>query len=197
MTRVTDRLRKSQLFWSFLRALVTGHGVDEPEVNTNLPGNLAGWDDDSLRQLIDEGRRQIDRQAERFTHTTDRAQILLGIGLVVIAFGTSLFSDVRGTDGLVEVLASGLWLIGTGTAVCGTLGAGSVIVARAVFANVDSTHISTWSPPVLAQLARDYAQAVITGENTLAARVQMLRSSTRVILHAAVLLTFARVASVL
>jgi hypothetical protein len=66
-----------------------------------------------------------------------------------------------------------------------------VIVAKASFAQIDTTQASGWKPPILKQVAGDYADAVKLGEVTVADRVTVFRQATRFLIWGAVLTTAA------
>src|SRR5689334_17658944 len=109
---VDDRRPGVELFWSFVLSLLFGTRAQTPIINSNEPGAMAGWNTDELTLLIEEGRRQLDRQTERMRHTTDRAQVLLAIGLAVVAFGTSTLSVVSEDVGRPRLVTGGLWSLG-------------------------------------------------------------------------------------
>lgn len=188
------------LFWAFIASLIFSGPVDVPPVNKNTPGNLNDWDEsvhqDSLKLIVQEGRAQLDRQIERLVNVGGRAQVLLGIGLAVLAYGTAVLTDVvtktRGATGFIVTL---IWIVGILSTLSAVLGAGSIMVVRADFNDVDTTQISNREPPILRSLAADYAEAVIEGENTVAARVRLLRTTTRVLLIGASLVTVASAAA--
>jgi hypothetical protein len=69
--------------------------------------------------------------------------------------------------------------------------AAAVIVAKASFAQIDTTQASGWKPPILKQVAGDYADAVKLGEVTVADRVTVFRQATRFLIWGAVLTTAA------
>jgi hypothetical protein len=53
------------------------------------------------------------------------------------------------------------------------------MTVKATFSGVDTTQMTTWDPPVLRQLAKDYASAVRIGEMTVALRVTIFRQAAR------------------
>ena len=199
MLGLRARLQSAWLFWSFIRSLLLGSPLRVPAVNPNAARSIRGrgWQPESVAALIEEGRRQLDHQTDRMQHVTDRAQVLLGIALVVVAFGADTLNVVSDDQGRSEQASTGLWALGFLAALVAALAAGSIIVVKAMFGQTDTTMISHWDEPVLEQLADDYADTVIDGENVVAARVLMLRKSTRVTLFAGGLLALARVAALL
>jgi hypothetical protein len=52
-------------------------------------GSLQGWDDDDFRLLVEEGRRQLDRQRTDLDRIQTRAQLLFTTAGVLLASSTS------------------------------------------------------------------------------------------------------------
>jgi hypothetical protein len=171
---------------AFILALLFGGPVTPSALNLNKPGDASGFDEPSLKLLVEEGRRQLDRQSETYKYATDRAQTLLTVGLVVLGFTAASLNTVTGANDWREAVGLALWTVALALAVLGVAGAASVIVVRGDFEAIDTTHLSTWSSPILARLAEDYAKAVVLGETTVAARITMFRQSTRLVSWAAV-----------
>jgi hypothetical protein len=175
------RNRKLRLTPAFILALLFGGEVETDDLNPNNPGAMLGWDADSFRLIVEEGRRQIDAQGERFRHVTDRAQTLLTVALVAVAFSAgdvSRWSNVDGFHRMVATLAScsgiALLLLGVGTAA-----AASVVSAR--FGAIDATRLTNEESLSYQILAVHYAKAVRSGETTLLTRVTLFRQAVRYI----------------
>ena len=167
--------RQHRLSTAFIAALLFGGGVEPDHRNPNVPGNLEEFDSESLKLLVDEGRRQSDRQTEIFKHTTDRAQVLLTVGLALAGFVAATLHQIQNLHGDRKWIAFSIWIGAALLTIVGVAATASVLVVRAVFSVIDTTQISTWTPPVLRQLAEDYADAVRIGETTLDTRVTMFR----------------------
>ena len=161
--------------------------------NPNNPGDVSNFDDDSLQLLIEDGRRQLDDQSDRFKHVCDRALALLTISLAVIGLMATSYPHVLRPSGTRGDVALGLWSAGALFAVLGTLLTAAVAVARADFGAIDATVMSNLSPPIKARLAGEFAKAVMVGETTLAARVTLFRQAVRRVCWAAILLGVAYV----
>jgi hypothetical protein len=50
------------------------------EADHNQAGDVSGWPDRDLELLVEEGRRQLDRQHEDLERIRSRAQVLLALG---------------------------------------------------------------------------------------------------------------------
>ena len=185
---IDSRSRRVPLGLGFLLSLLFGVSVSPERVNPNEPGDVSAFDDASLTLLIEEGRRQIDDQSERFRHVCDRAQNLLTVSLAVVGLMATSYPRVMRASGNRGNVALALWCLGALIALVGTGLAAATAVVRATFSSIDTTQISNWALPITARLAADYAEAVVLGESTLAARVTLFRRSVRKVCWAAVLL---------
>lgn len=172
---------------AYLRAVLFGGRVDVRPVNPHTPGDVTKLDTRDLDLVVAEGRRQIAAQAARFEHVQARGQALTAMALVVSGFTATGVLRLDRVEGLSLAAA---W-VALGPAFVATLvGIGLAIaigVVQADFAHPDTTELSSREPPLLPTLAADYAEAVVTGENTIAARVTLLRLATRWFIWGAVL----------
>lgn len=175
------------LLRAFLWSILVGGTVAPILPNPNSPGDMSGFDEESLRLVIEEGRRQLDSQAERFRHATDRAQVLLTVALALLGFLAAQIDHLDGLHGYRHWLFWAAWGLAVLLALTGTAAAAATVVVKADFDAVDTTQISAWTPPVLRQLADDYAHVVRTGEVTVAARVTIFRQATRIIVWSAII----------
>lgn len=179
--KVSWRSRKLRLTPAFILALLFGGEVETDDLNPNIPGAMVGWDQDSFRLIVEEGRRQLDAQGERFRHVTDRAQTLLTVALVAMAFSASDVSRWSNVDGFHRIVAtiascSGIALLLLGV---GTTAAASVVSAR--FGAIDATRLTNQELVSHQTLAKHYAKAVRAGETTLLTRVTLFRQAVRYI----------------
>lgn len=183
-------------FSAFIASLLFGGQVRVNEINPNRAGAMLGWDEADYEHVIREGRAQLDRQMTRYEHVTSRGQALLTISLLLLGFAAAVLHAIRDeTSGQSGSLIALVWVVGTVGSVAAALGAGAIIVVQGTFTEIETTQISNLTPPVLPKLAADYAGAVIYGENTLAARVAMLRRTTQVLLWSATFVASARIAA--
>ncbi len=164
---------------AFLLALVFGGQVTPTLTNPNSPGEMDDYDVDDTQLIVDEGRRQLDNATSKFEHVQARAQTLLTVSLVALAFTTGGIARLADVSGPRFVIAL---VIATGATVLAVIGLGlaaAVIVVRADFEQIDTTRISNLEPPIRPAVARDYASSVRRGEITVAARVTAFRMATR------------------
>jgi len=164
---------------SYVKALLLGGSPGTGTTNPNALSDLGAFDEESLREVVTEGRRQLDHQSESFRHATDRGQLLLTVTLVAIGFEAATFGKITGTSSAGEIVALILWLPGFVVTLLGLAAAGAVVAVKATFDRIDTTQVSGWKPPILRQLAADYASAVRQGEETVADRVTVFRQATR------------------
>jgi hypothetical protein len=178
--KATWKKTDTTLTLAFILALLFGGSVKPSEpLNKNQPQDVEAIRDDALDVIIDEGRRQIDAQAERFRHVTDRAQTLLTVSLVAVAFAASIFGRLQHADGGLRVVATLLWSLGGVLLLIGVATAAATVVVRAEFDSIDATQMTHWMEPAIRKLAGEYSEAVILGETTVAARVTVFRQATR------------------
>jgi hypothetical protein len=176
---------------AFVLALLFGGIVRTAPLNPNQPSDVSALDAGSLQLIVDEGRRQLDNQADRFRHITDRAQTLLTVGLIAVGFAASIFTRLGHVHAVRRVLATSFWGVGGVMLLIGIAAAAAAVVVGAEFDTVDTTQISGWPSPALPLLAREYAEAVIIGETTVAARLTLFRQATRFVCWGVVLAALA------
>jgi len=150
----------------------------------NEPGGVDGWSDDDLRLLVDEGRRQLDRQHDDLERIRGRSQVLLALGLALEGSIASLQSQLT-THAPCWVWA--IWALALLTGGWSILGAGATSAVRADMEIIHSAVMSRRDGPALPQLAKDYAGMTKQGENQLATRLTNLRYAVVWLLIAALL----------
>lgn len=152
------------------------------EVHKSEPGDVSGWSDDDMELLIAEGRRQIDRQVADLERVRSRSQFLFTtvLGLLVIVFGT--VHAIAGPDSHRVFLAVFLWCGSVVSILLGLLGTAALIATRKDLKIVDAAILSRVTPPVLAQLAIGYADAVRTGENSVATALTVQRDAVLLVI---------------
>jgi hypothetical protein len=99
--------------------------------NPNQVGVMDGWSDDSLRLLVDEGRRQVDAQASRFQEVQARAQVLLTVALVALGFVTGLLPHISNAQSIQRAASSVLWAVAVFALVLAVAIGGGVVAVRA------------------------------------------------------------------
>jgi hypothetical protein len=124
--------------------------------------------------MIDEGRRQSDRQLADLEQIRSRAQWLFTVGAPIVTAVAAVFAAFdEGDSGWWVVL----WLASLLAAGYGVVGAAAIMTIRADFNVIDSAVLSGYQRPVLNQLADDYAAMLGAGENTVATRLTVYRQA--------------------
>ncbi len=168
-------VRGQQVYLAHVLALVRP-GVEVPSFSAHQiqARPLTGWGNDELQLMIDEGRRQSDRQLADLEQIRGRAQWLFTIGVPIVTEIVTVFAAFdKGDSGWWVVL----WLVSLLAAGYGVVGAAAIMTIRADFDVIDSAVLSGYQPPVLNKLADDYAGMLGTGENTVATRLTVYRQS--------------------
>jgi hypothetical protein len=137
-----------------------------------LPQGVDGWDDDDLQLLIEEGRRQVDRQQSDLGQIRARAQWLFTVGVAALVALGGGFASVHPPLGLAL-----MWLVGMVLLVYGVGGAAAIVTVKADFSVIHAAVLSAADPPVRRALASAYARMMPTGENTVATRLTVLRQA--------------------
>jgi hypothetical protein len=127
------------------------------------------WSDEDLQHMVEEGRRQLDRQLSDLTLIRSRAQWLFTVGAAIIAAVAGAFGRVEPTGWLLA-----LWLFALALLAYGVAGAAAILTVRADFKTIDTAVLSASDPPVLRALALSYSRMLGTGENTVATRLTVL-----------------------
>lgn len=162
-----------QVYLAHVIALITP-GADTPqyEAHTIQPKQLDGWSRWDRALMIEEGRRQVDRQSSDLQEVRGRAQWLFTVGLAVtIAIGGALRSDRPAAARLGLFIASLLILV------YGLAGAAAIMATRADFGSIDAAALSHKPVPTERYLAGAYSRIVREGENTVATRVTIFRQA--------------------
>jgi hypothetical protein len=136
------------------------------------PESVDEWDDGDLNLMIDEGRRQADRQMTDFDRVGGRAQWLFTIGAALIVSGAGRFA-VHHYSGFHLTL----WVAGLVLLTLGVGGAAALMATRADFVQIDTAKFSAYKTPRKRNLAGSYSRMLSTGENTIATRITVYRQA--------------------
>ncbi len=85
--------------------LLPGCDLGEFIAHPTEPGDVSGWDAEELRLLLEEGRRQLDRQRAELERIQTRAQFLFTTAAALL---TVFVSQTDRIDGWAPV-RGGLW----------------------------------------------------------------------------------------
>jgi hypothetical protein len=147
------------------------------------PEPIVGWDVSALELVVEEGRRQLDRQAARFDRIRTTAQLLFTTALaLLVVLGASANRVLDSEPPPIIVL----WGTGLVLVTLGMLGAASVLTTAAVFGAIDAARFTASRVNQLLDLATAYAAQVQVGEVTLAERLTVYRDAVWLVMLGAV-----------
>jgi len=165
--------RGQGIYFAHVIALTTP-GVETPQYKAHAtePKSLDGWSSQDRALMIEEGRRQADRQLDDLKEVRGRAQWLFTVGVAVtVAIGGVLRAD-RSTDGRLVLFVASLLML-----VYGLAGAAGIMAARADFNTIDTAVLSHKPLPTERYLAGAYSRILGEGENTVATRITIFRQA--------------------
>lgn len=187
-TKSVDYLKRSLVGWwrewtiylrHVLALFVPGSAAPVHDADKNVAGNLAGWTSGDLRLLVEEGRRQLDRQNDDLERVRGRSQVLLILGLALGGTAGSLRGIVSTADHCALWI---LWGVALGVIALAILGAAATAVVRADMETIHAAVLSRRPPGILRGLAADYSAIVMTGEKQIATRLTNLRLAVTLLL---------------
>ena len=175
MRPITGRFAEARVYvWHCAAIFRPGSDVPVFAHPVLFDGDLGGMkDDDDLRMIIDEGRRQLDRQMADLDRIRSRGVTLVTVGLAELALLArgARTTFAHGTGATVAwTFAALLVLFGLG-------GAAALLTAKAEFGRTDTVKAAGEVPPVLRPLALAYAQQAGYGEETVRTRLTVLRDA--------------------
>jgi hypothetical protein len=165
--------RTQKVYGEYALSLVMpGSPLPVLPADQSAPAALTEWSKDELILMIDEGRRQLDRQQDDLRDVRGRAQWLFTVAVAGIAtLGAGLASRHTG------VATTCLWLFGLLVLTWGVAGAASVMVSRADLMTIHTAVLSGAERPIDRSLAGSYSRIMSTGENTVATRLTVFRQA--------------------
>ncbi|MDP9347178.1 MAG: hypothetical protein M3P44_15995 [Actinomycetota bacterium] len=171
---IAEFLQGQRIYFQHVAGVVVP-GLDVPVHNADrlTPGPIDDWDDDELELLIEEGRRQSDRQQDQLEQIRGRAQWLFTVGVAVLAaLGGALGAGQHRAVGLAlwSIVALTLLAYGIG-------GATAILVAKADFKMIHTAVLSRLKRPIDRELASAYARMMSMGEDTVATRLTVFRQA--------------------
>jgi hypothetical protein len=178
-------LREHVVYGRHVGALVrAGSAAPVHLADRNEGADVTRWSDADAEILLEEGRRQIDRQHEDLERVRARAQVLLTVGLALEGATAALRSTV---DDSSSEMVPAVWWLALAIGAWSILGAAATAVVRADMQIIHASVLSRYEPPVLQRVANDYAAIVPDGENQVAARLTNLRHAVTFLLISAAL----------
>lgn len=107
-------------------------------------------------------------------HIIRRASVLLPVGLAISVFFLTSLDDAATLSHSLQTIIRIVLLVGATMTIWGTLVMGALVAARSNFMRTDTAQLTHEPSGLRRYLARDYAENVATGENSLAARLTHL-----------------------
>ena len=170
---IEGRCREARAYLRYCFALLRpGMVVPVFEAPSETSPQIDTFDDAQLQVVLDEGRRQVDRQRQDLERVQNRAATALTIGLAEIALLSNGGNTVL-RAGWPYIMA---WLLAVFCVFLGVAGASSLLTARPAVSSPTVTDLASYKgDSVLYAAAYSYEQSVGMGEVTLSARVTVLR----------------------
>jgi len=171
---LSGRLLEARLYLAYVAAIaVPGSAVpvlEEPRTAKRAVDRLP---DDALKLLIEEGRRQLDRQAAELNRNQTRATTLLTLTIAELVFLFTSRAAITEHCWRVDVL----WWLATALGMLAVAGCIAVTITPAVYGSISVTALSDSTDRTLAVLAEEYTLAGGAGDVTNAARLTVLRDA--------------------
>lgn len=175
MTWLGDAWKGTTVYlWHVLGLIMPGQPVPTYEEPAEYEAPLEGWSPNDRKLMIEEGRRQYDQQVADLKHVRDRAQWLFTTALTLVAAIGAVGADILSHPSWHALV---LWIVGLATTTYAALGAAAVLTVRADFQAIHTRPLSEYTSPVEKQLARDYAEMLETGEETVNTRLSVYRQA--------------------
>jgi hypothetical protein len=174
MTQEEHLPSEATVYLGHLLGLWPGKEVPTYKVHVTVPKDTSSWSPEELTLLVEEGRRQLDRQSSDLECIRGRAQFLFttALGLLII-----VFADAKTIVTSNNLGPFALWCLAILLSILTLLGAASIITARKELGLIDAAKLTTTERPILPELAAAYGRCVRIGENTVATQVTVFRDA--------------------
>ncbi|WP_406377126.1 hypothetical protein [Streptomyces sp. NBC_00197] len=174
MSTVTGRFAEARLYLIYCAALLhPGRPVPTFSQGAPITIDLDIHSDEDFAVIIEEGRRQIDRQMADLERIRNRAGALATVALALTAAVVTKTADVMKHHWALLAM----WALACALAVLAVAGAASVLTARAVFGGTDARLAAQGSRPVQRYVAEAYAENVTVGEETVRTFLTVFRDA--------------------
>jgi hypothetical protein len=184
MAAISGRFAEARLYLVYAVSPLRP-GVEMPTFREPRPFK---WDLDSqltvddLKVIVDEGRRQIDRQLADLERLRGRAGALVTLCLVELAALSAGASRIFGSAPLTAV-----WSLSAMAVLLALGGALALLSAQAKFGRTDTMGLAASKSQVHRVAALSYAKSVSQGEETIATRVTVFRDAVLLAIMGAIL----------
>ncbi len=185
MAVIQGRFAEARLYITYVAALFRP-GIGLPTFGEPVefhPSPDYAYNDDDLKVIVEEGRRQVDRQLSDLEGIRSRAGTLLTLSLAEIGVLSASASRVFSHGALIITA----WTLSLILAILAAGGAASIVTSRADFGRINTQSLARVSSPVLRRAAIGYARAVGQGEETIRTRITVFRDSVLLVVLAGIL----------
>lgn len=167
--------RSLRIYAAYVISLVRpGVGLPTYEKPEEPEAPLDGWGTDDFTLMIEEGRRQLDGQFNDLEKIRGRAQWLFSAALILGGSEAAAAARVFHHP-IIPALAA--WAIAAASTIWAALGAAGIITVRADFSSIATIPLSNYTPPIRELLARNYAEMLDQGEQTVNTRLTLYRQA--------------------
>jgi hypothetical protein len=165
--------RGQWIYFAHVVALLTP-GIETPQHESHKvePKSLDDWSEQDRKLMIEEGRRQADRQLSDLNDVRGRAQWLFTVGIAATVAVGGAFGAGNPTSARAALFIASLLVLGYGLA-----GAVAIMAGRADFRLIDTAVLSHKPPPIQQYLADAHSRMLREGENTVATRITIFRQA--------------------
>lgn len=184
MPVVTGRFAEARLYLIYCAALLhPGRTVPTFTQTAPVSIDLDTHTDDEFALLIEEGRRQLDRQMADLERIRNRAGALATVSLALTAAVVTKTADILDHHWILIAL----WAFACALALLAVAGAASVLSARAVFGYTDTKLAAEGPRPLRRYLAEAYAESVTLGEETVRTFLTVFRDAVTLTVSSALI----------
>lgn len=174
------------LYPRFVGALLSGGIVALPEPKDFQ--QLHGWSKAGFAALVETAQRELDEHRQALDRVLSRAQVLFTTHLALFTLYIGLFTLVWNNHATCPLVAGVFYGLSGLTLLWAMLGAAAVIAVRKKFETMSAPVLARWPKFDRERYAREYAECVQAGRETVNAHVSVFGTAVRVTLLGVALL---------
>ncbi|MEC3997049.1 hypothetical protein VSR01_27505 [Actinacidiphila sp. DG2A-62] len=174
MTAITGRFVEARLYLHYCVTLLhPGHNLPTFAEPSPYTGNLEHFQESDHVHLVEEGRRQLDRQSADLERIRNRAGALATVSLGLTAAAVAKSADVFTHHWPIIAL----WAASCLLASLAVAGAAAVLAGQAVLGRTDARLAGQSPRPTVKHLAAAYVHQVSIGEETVRTFLTVFRDA--------------------